>query len=94
MEERAVLAAGADLRWIQVTDHAILDHDGKVIEFQSVGRDITERKVTEKALRESEARYRALIEDSPAIICRFQLDGILTYMNEFSVNSLAWGAVT
>lgn len=90
IDERPVLAAGSELRWIQVTDHAILDQDGKVIEFQAVGRDITQRKLTEKALRESEARYRALIEDSPAIICRFTAAGALTYVNETFCEFFGW----
>jgi PAS domain S-box-containing protein len=33
------------------------------------------------ALRESEARYRAVTEDTPVLICRFQPDGELTFVN-------------
>ncbi len=42
----------------------------------------TERKRAEEALRESEARYRAVIEDQTELICRFQPDGTLTFVNE------------
>ncbi|HEY4274396.1 MAG TPA: ATP-binding protein [Rhizomicrobium sp.] len=40
-------------RWISWEDHAVRDSRGKLIEVQSVGRDITERKTLEDALREA-----------------------------------------
>jgi PAS domain S-box-containing protein len=33
------------------------------------------------ALRESEARYRSIAEDIPALVCRFRPDGVLTFVN-------------
>ncbi len=43
----------AGWRWISWEDHAVRDSRGKLIEVQSVGRDITERKTLEGALREA-----------------------------------------
>jgi PAS domain S-box-containing protein len=45
------------------------------------GLDITERRRMEEALRDSEADYRAVVEDMPALICRFLPSGILTFVN-------------
>ncbi|MBC7251721.1 MAG: GAF domain-containing protein, partial [Anaerolineae bacterium] len=45
-------------------------------------RNLEERLATEKALRESEARYRAIVEDQTELICRFQRDGTVTFVNE------------
>ena len=39
------------------------------------------RKHAEDALREGEKRYRAVVEDMPAMICRFMPDGLLTFVN-------------
>jgi len=44
-------------RWIAWEDYAVRDASGRLVEIQSVGRDITERKALEEAL--TEARDRA-----------------------------------
>ena len=44
--------------------------------------DITDYKNTEQALRESEERYRAVVEDQTEFICRFTADGRLTFVND------------
>lgn len=50
-EERTVSEMGED-RWQQWSDRAIFDDAGRLVEFQAVGRDITELKKVERALRE------------------------------------------
>ncbi|MGV3617889.1 MAG: PAS domain S-box protein [Fimbriimonas sp.] len=44
--------------------------------------EIGERRQAEEELRLSEARYRAIVEDQTEMICRFQSDGTLTFVNE------------
>jgi PAS domain S-box-containing protein len=46
------------LRWIAWEGGVVLDEDGRPTELQSVGRDVTERRAAEDALRASEARAR------------------------------------
>jgi PAS domain S-box-containing protein len=46
-------------RWIAWEDYAIRDTGGKLIEVQSVGRDITERKALEDALTEARDKAEA-----------------------------------
>ena len=74
---RSTTAAGG-ARWQQWTNRAILDGRGRVIEFQSVGRDITERKRAEEALRDSELKYRTLVEQIPAVTYTASLDDMST----------------
>lgn len=45
-------------------------------------RDITDRKQAEQALLEGEARYHAVVEDQTDLICRYRLDGRLSFVNE------------
>lgn len=45
-------------------------------------RDVTDRKQVEEALQDSEARYRAIIEDQTELVVRYQPDGTLTFVNE------------
>ncbi len=46
------------LAWTQWTDRAIFDHDGTVIEYQSVGRDITRQKLAEEERRQLREQLR------------------------------------
>ena len=52
MEEHQVIAPGGP-RWQQWTNRAIFGATGRVVEFQAVGRDVTERKRAEFELERS-----------------------------------------
>jgi two-component system, cell cycle sensor histidine kinase and response regulator CckA len=55
----------------------------RLIGYMDVSHDITRNKHAEQALKESEARYRAIVEDyQTELICRFTPDGELTFVNE------------
>ena len=50
--------------WVEV-DEAPIVQDGKTVAIVGALRDITERKRSEEALRESEERHRLMFEDNP-----------------------------
>jgi len=56
---RVILPDG-DVRWQQWTDRAILDKGGKIVEFQSSGQDITDHKLAEDALKETNKKLNLL----------------------------------
>ena len=62
VEQRARTKDG--WRWLAWSDKAVLDENGEVVEIIGVGRDITDKKNTEKKLLESEQKYRDLFEKS------------------------------
>jgi PAS domain S-box-containing protein len=66
--EHRILMPDGRLRWQRWSDRAIFDPSGILIEYQSVGRDITDTKVAEEALRESEERFRGMAERSSDLI--------------------------
>jgi len=59
-----------------------IKEDGNVIGTRSYILNITERKRVEQALIKSEEKYRAIVEDQTEMICRFNPDCTLTFVNE------------
>ena len=52
-------------RWLEIGTSPIKNRGGETIGLRGVARDITDRKLFEGALRESEERYRLLFESTP-----------------------------
>ena len=50
--------------------------------LQTICIDVSDRRQAEEALRESEARYRAVVEDQTELICRFTPGRRVTFVND------------
>ncbi len=81
ISHRIILPDGS-VQWQRWSDRAIFDDRGEIVEYQSVGRDITGHKEVEEALRESEQKYRNVVEDQTEFICRFLPNGTHVFVND------------
>ena len=49
-------------RWLSISGEPVFDADGNFRGYRGIGREITREKLAQQALRESEARFRSLVE--------------------------------
>lgn len=75
--ETQVILPNGEMRWQQWSNRAILDTRGNIVEYQAVGRDITERKQIETNMRLQTERSRLFAEITLKIRQSLQLEEIL-----------------
>jgi len=78
-ELRFIIKSGS-IKYTSVNAHIEYDN-GKPVFIEGILRDITERKLAEKKLKESEERYRILSDQSPIAIEYFNEKGLLLTVN-------------
>ena len=74
--------------WVSWSNRAIQDQNGNILEILTVGTDITDRKQSEDALRESEMINRSLLEGAPVCNKIIDLDFKLQYMSSAGIKRL------
>ena len=74
--------------WLLDEAKLLRDDLGLPVEAVGLWLDVTDATLAAEHVRQSEERYRILVEDSPAMICRYQPDLTLTFGNTPLANYL------
>jgi PAS domain S-box-containing protein len=80
-EYRVVLPDGA-IRWLHSRGRVELGTDGKPCRVHGVSLDVTERKLSEEALLESEMRFRTVADAAPVMIWMSGTDKLCNFFNK------------
>jgi len=75
-------------RWIEVFARLTLDERGEIVGTCGTLHDITQRKLAEDRLRESELLYQSLVEHLPLYITRKDTQGRFTFGNRRLLSAL------
>jgi PAS domain S-box-containing protein len=67
--------------WTEQQITRFYDAQGDVLAIEGIGRNITERKEMEDALRRSEERFRSLVQNASDIIIILEADGTIRYVS-------------
>ena len=90
IHEYQAIALNGKIRWQQWTTQAIFNPQGKLVAFQAVGRDITERKEAQESLR----RQLAAVEAAMDGIATLNSKGEYLYLNEAHVKLFGYSSST
>ncbi|NVZ67587.1 PAS domain-containing sensor histidine kinase [Pseudomonas costantinii] len=77
-----------DYHWLLDETKLLRDDLGVPVEAVGLWLDVTEATLAAQQIKDSEERYRILVEDSPAMICRYRPDLTLTFGNTPLANYL------
>lgn len=85
-----VIRPDGSLRWIHHRGFPIEDAEGRVYRMAGIAEDITDQKLAEDALRQSEERYRTLYDNNPSMYFTVDAKGIVKDVNEFGAEQLGY----
>jgi two-component system, sensor histidine kinase and response regulator len=81
ISEHPIHTPDGDIRWQRWVDRAFFDDQYHVLEFQSIGEDITAQKYAEIALEESREQFRLAFDNANIGIVLMSLEGQLLRVN-------------
>ncbi|MDP9050704.1 MAG: PAS domain S-box protein [Acidobacteriota bacterium] len=86
--ENQWLNRDGSLRRIAWSASPLLDDQGHINFIIATGIDVTVQRSAEETLRESEARYRQLVEGSLGMVCTHDLNGFILSVNTHGAQSI------
>jgi len=89
-EEYRLTTRDGRTKWASATWGPIRDEAGRQIGVQGSERDITDRKLADVALRESERRFREMLETTHLVSAMLDQSGNITFCNDFLLRLTGW----
>ena len=77
-------------KFVEVSGTLIINPEGRPVGFRGLSRDVTERRWTEEALLQSEARYFSIIESIGEAYFETDLKGLTTFVNNKACEKLGF----
>jgi len=77
--EYKIVDADGKERWILQSNRGVFDDEGTLVAIEGLCRDVTEHRHAESLLRESEQRFRSLVETTSDWVWEIDKDGFYTY---------------
>jgi len=69
-------------RYAEIAGFPLQNQNGEIIGFRGIGRDITEHKIMEENIRQSEEKYRTILENIEDGYFEVDLAGNFTFFND------------
>ena len=70
------------VRYCEWYNSVVRDETGDLVSIFSLVHDVTEQRRAQDSLRESESYLQAILDNIPAVLCRWKPDTTLTYVND------------
>ena len=80
--EHRIMRKDGQIRWVSNSLVPNYDVEGNLLSYDGLIRDITNRKIAEETMRESEERYRHLVETMNEGLAMADRDYVFTFVNE------------
>src|SRR5437867_10520786 len=81
LDEMRLRRADGEYRWFLVRTVPLRDEQGNIVKWYGTSTDIEDRKRAEDALRESEGRFAAFMDNLPGYAWMKDLQGRYVYIN-------------
>ena len=89
-QEYRLVTKDGRIKWAISTWGPVHDEAGRQVGVQGSERDITKRKFAEQALRESERRFRELLEGVQLAAVMIDACGTITFCNDYTLALTGW----
>ena len=91
-EQYRLITKDGQMKWMAATWGPIHDETGRQIGVQGSEREITESKLAELALRDSEHRFRELLEGVQLLAIMIDGNGAISFCNDYALAVTGWSA--